>query len=516
MQLVAALALGVVGTPGGTEGALVGPPEHLRPADAIDWRPPSGGRDARLCFAHVPARGARTTDRMTCLPVAAATPETALLRALAGPLQLAGRVVRGVAEPAAGPVYPLSLLAADPSRFVRARPRSGAAAADVVVVTVPDDDDGGCVLGAARREERACDDGGGPLDGPPLALAGNATAAAELWRRLATWGLARVETDEGAVRAHRTAQKATTALFDIIGEDPDDLDLASRLGLRCQHSGKMTGFEAQGTDLRHTYLHVRRVYNTTAPFVALADPDRSRRVTGAPYAAVRGRMPELQGALDALFDKFDSMAAALLDAIAVGDGAGPAAFFPGYLRPATHFGLDDPLSDSYFRAFRYLHGDGAACAEPGSVGHFGHAHADVGLLTVAPVADVAGLEVLMPCAVVRPGPGGAALQTWGWMAVEAAMQDRVAAGTASEREWLVFAGETLAWWSAGRLPPLLHRVTVREDVPVTRFSMPFFQRSHAEARLHVPGVTGQPPSMRKFFQQLKQRVYNLLPERNGI
>jgi isopenicillin N synthase-like dioxygenase len=199
-------------------------------------------------------------------------------------------------------------------------------------------------------------------------------------------------------------------------------------------------------------------------------------------------------------------------------------FSDSLLTPDAGFHRGDPLSDSYFRMFRYAgrddhshRGGGGRC--------FGNAHSDVGVVTVAPIGAVAGLDFLVP-EPIRVVPwaaylDGPSVETWQWIPAEALLKERVANGTSTPDEWIVFVGEAVA--RAAGLHPVVHRVCVPtpgapedDHADILRMSVPFFQRPGAFAQIidakkrkKASGHRGE-VVMREFFQTLKQRVYNRL------
>lgn len=124
--------------------------------------------------------------------------------------------------------------------------------------------------------------------------------------------------------------------------------------------------------------------------------------------------------------------------------------------------LDDTVSAfgaSVMRAFIYKDKHASAAMESSASG----LHADMGLLTVCPPSSVAAFEIICPRtgAVSRPEQ------------------------QLKPNEWMVFAGETLAFMTGGCFRAPIHRVPWinREDGTPPRVAAPFFLRAAADATL---------------------------------
>ena len=121
-------------------------------------------------------------------------------------------------------------------------------------------------------------------------------------------------------------------------------------------------------------------------------------------------------------------------------------------------------------------------------------HSDQGLLTVAPLSDTSGLQVLSLVPQQgqqgqqgqQQGPPQQQRAAWRWTDVE----PRAAAG-----QVIIFGGELLGWLSRGEVRPLLHRVAAanqeRAGEPQHRLSIPFFQRPPASGALALADDGGR-------------------------
>lgn len=344
---------------------------------------------------------------------------------------------------------------------------------------------------------------------------GNAAKSAGkgLVRALREVGWARVRVGSTVVQHHALATRLGAQALTLLAKQPE---LQKRGLIRCPQTGKITGVEPRGRDT--TYLHVRRMHARGGTFTdghgkAREDDGVPEVPTKLPYAGVPGLPDGLQPALDTLYDDLNAVAAALLHTIARGlglNGHDATSFADSIVAPDATFHQHDPLSDSYFRLFRYAGGPNQRC--------FGEAHSDVGGVTVAPLGAVAGLELLLVAPSQSAGElvdGGdkPRIERWQWVGVEALAHGRVVNGTGTSDEWVVFAGEALA--RAAGLHPVVHRVCLGPDGPPSeRISAPFFQRPGAFAeivdarkRKKSPGNRGE-ILMREFFQTLKKRLYN--------
>jgi len=151
----------------------------------------------------------------------------------------------------------------------------------------------------------------------------------------------------------------------------------------------------------------------------------------------------------------------------------------------------DKTFASVMRVYRYLRPEGSPA--PGLRGAATGAHADAGLLTVAPISTVPGLVLLSPCGRY-------------WLDVEGG-----GAGVKSQR-FICFLGEAGARLFTGlQTPRHLHPHSVlrapvhfvQEREGVARFSSPFFLRAPGEALL-----SSDPPlSYEKFMEYLVQRPW---------
>jgi hypothetical protein len=146
------------------------------------------------------------------------------------------------------------------------------------------------------------------------------------------------------------------------------------------------------------------------------------------------------------------------------------------------------------RVYRYARPAGG-CA-PGLRAAATGAHADVGLLTLAPLSAVPGLALLSPCGRR-------------WVDVEGSEEARRPPPQRGARRFVAFLGEAGArvlasGARAGGAPPLrapVHFVLERAGGAAPRFSAPFFLRAPHHALL-APGATNG-----EFLQALAQRPW---------
>ena len=160
--------------------------------------------------------------------------------------------------------------------------------------------------------------------------------------------------------------------------------------------------------------------------------------------------------------------------------------------PASYLAASD-YESSVLRIYRY-----SSLARPAEEAEFDiarGAHADLGLLTIAPRGTVAGLEV--------------------W---DESNEDWLNAEEASEpRDCIVFAGETLGYLSNGLIRGVLHRA---KPCPVCslgkpwRMSMPFFLRAEPGARIQRTSMGESSTSIREFMENVlfSKRWWRSRPE----
>ena len=115
-------------------------------------------------------------------------------------------------------------------------------------------------------------------------------------------------------------------------------------------------------------------------------------------------------------------------------------------------------------------------------GNASRAHADFGLLTIAPAASVAALELCDP-------------SSGAWCTPEA---------TLAPCEWLVFCGQAMSFLTAGELPAPIHRVPRIRCAAApggVRCSAPHFVRPAPSAELAPLRGATPPVTFREFVTE---------------
>lgn len=317
-----------------------------------------------------------------------------------------------------------------------------------------------------------------------------ANEAAELVRALSTCGVARLRYDPSLRAAMCEAAQAARALF---GSDRTAARARAACALTRLEDGEATSRRVAGyaRDRTREWLQVRRELPPRRDGGAACVP----RATPAPiqrlFALSELRARELLVAIAAALGlPAAALTSDVLDPPPLGarapaqggcsppapprsiEGA-PSAVEAGQqggglggLAPTVRAGA------SVLRCYRYQQ---ARCAEgqprerPAALQG---AHADLGLLTLSPLSDVPAFESWDPDALA-------------WARCEADAQS-----APEQCDALCFAGETLALLTGGRIPAVIHRVTMAPAAR-ERFSMPFFARARPDAMLRPPPMRPQ-------------------------
>eukprot|EP00041_Stephanoeca_diplocostata_P016622 m.328403 g.328403 ORF g.328403 m.328403 type:complete len:589 (+) comp20427_c0_seq13:110-1876(+) len=420
-------------------------------------------------------------------------------------------VLFGITEVIGGPVYPLEILTRAPEIFVTN-----------LSLQFPMD-----VIVKLRHTAKNISDPNNSLWSMPFVLPAvelseaknSARGRQDLFERLRTFGVAKIVVPDSAIAAQYRVCDHVEQLYRNVtaAKKSGDETYAALHSLKCTKTNKLMGYEWRSK--RQELMHFRKTHrrggsfqkqvfndgnNTPGPAEEVADSnlDASFDLLVGPQRQQMQR--DMSEFYDVLYDLGHTALKMVLQHV-VGEDKYEK-LLRELLLPPEGYSKANPVSDSYYYAFRYKH---TGNKKDRIAQAFGRTHVDVGLITVAPIAAVSGFDAMVPGSIIpvalgSPTDAQIGVQTWIWVNAEEIVKQQ------GEQEWLLFSGEVLAR-AVGTLS-LFHRVTIQADHNVERISTPFFMRSARDAVIES-AVEGHEDwlksmDMTSFFQGLRQRVYN--------